>query len=57
MRKCTKEERQAARNTQNINITTGGPFNFTMNTPASLQSFYSPNFFSKKFQGINYFEV
>lgn len=51
MRKCFKEERQAAKNAQNVNIGSG-PFNFTMNTPASMQSFYSPNFFTKKFKGI-----
>lgn len=42
IRKCTKEERLAAKNTLQS-------FSSTINTPNSLQSYYSPNFFIRRF--------
>uniref|UniRef100_A0A915D2V7 Anaphase-promoting complex subunit 1 n=1 Tax=Ditylenchus dipsaci TaxID=166011 RepID=A0A915D2V7_9BILA len=48
VRECSKEERNAAK-TDLCAGPNGGIFNSTMNTPMSMQSFYSPNFFNRRF--------
>ena len=46
IRKCTKEERLAAKNDLGVLNSSA-----LMHTPSTVRSFYSPNFFNRRFAG------
>lgn len=47
VRKCTKEERMAAKSDLGVLNSSA-----LMHTPSTVQSFYSPNFFNRRFAGF-----
>lgn len=47
IRKCTKEERIAAKNDLGVLNSSA-----LMHTPSTVRSFYSPNFFNRRFAGM-----
>jgi len=49
IRKCSKEERQSAK--EEFLVAGYSGMASAAHTPASVQSFYSPNFFTRRFPG------